>query len=232
MATATQKPLRPHQGSLLIAAGLAVASFIVPLLWWITVPIQYLNTHIHELCHAIVGAVTGGEVYNIVVRQDGSGVTPILGGSLLLTASAGYCGASIVGALMIFFARTAKGARAVMVTLGGMLLFSLVFWVRGDLVGILSAIFWIGALLIGARKLNDSNSTFLIQFLGATQCLASLQSFLVLVHASVQHVDSDAQNMAAASGIPAMFWALSWFGFSVVLMGLTLRSAWRPHPSA
>lgn len=219
---------------MLIAGALAVASFMVPVLWWITVPLQYLNTHIHELCHALVGVATGGSVETIHVYSDASGVTYIGGGLALFVNSAGYCGAAIIGALMILAARTAKGARAAMLVLGGILAFSMVVWVRGDAIGIVSGLAWIAAFLFASKKLDDRMSVFLVQFLGATQCLASLQSFLTLVGASVSalHVETDAQNMANASGIPAIFWAVSWFGFSAVLMVLTLRSAWKPRPSA
>lgn len=87
------------------------------------------------------------------------------------------------------------------------------------------------AFLIAANKLDDRQSVFFVQFLGATQCLASLEAFLTLMHVSMRRIDSDAQNMANASGIPAIFWAVGWFWFSVALMGLTLRSAWRKSSS-
>lgn len=233
MASPRPNAPNPHQSSLMFAAGLAVASFMFPVLSWATVPLQYLNTHLHELCHALASALTGGYVDRINVFRDGSGVTLTAGGSLLAVAPAGYCGSALIGALMIYFSRTARGARAVMQVLAVVLASSMVFWVRGDVIGVIAGFFWIALLVFLSRRLQDKHALFAVHFLGATQCLASLQAFHTLLSVSAfrMGIDSDAQNMANASGIPAIFWAVLWFVFSVVLMVWTLRSAWRPRPS-
>ena len=219
---------KPHQSSLILAALAAVAAWFVPFLRLVMLPLQYLNTHLHEMSHAIVAAATGGEIQKIVVNADGSGVTPVFGGSTLLEASAGYLGAAVIGSLMIFFGRTPQRARTVLYTIGGLLAFSMIFWVRGDLVGIASGLFWVAALLIGGKAIKATWLVFVVQFLGVEQCLTAVQSVLNLLHITEHtEVQSDALIMAHATGIGALFWAFAWTLTSVILVGVTLRLAWR-----
>ncbi len=222
------KPYKPHQSSLMLAALAAAAAWFVPLLRIVMLPLQYLNTHLHEMSHAIMAAATGGDIQNIIVRSDGSGVTPVAGGSILLEASAGYLGASIIGALMIYFGRTPERAKFVLYTLCGMLAVSMVAWVRGDVVGIMSGLFWVGALFIGAKELQGPWLLFVVQFLGVEQCLTSVQSVFNLLEIT-QHteVHSDALIMAQTTGIPALVWAFAWTLFSFAVVVVSLRLAWR-----
>src|SRR5712692_8304995 len=60
---------------------------------------------VHELSHALVAILTGGQVLGIAIRLDGSGVTYARGGNLVLTASAGYVGSSVFGAVLWLAAR-------------------------------------------------------------------------------------------------------------------------------
>ncbi|MEO7453256.1 MAG: M50 family metallopeptidase, partial [Fimbriimonadales bacterium] len=70
----------------------SLALWLVPLFRPILTPLIYFNTHIHELCHALMGMATGGSVLRVVVESNGNGHALIGGGNLILTASAGYVG--------------------------------------------------------------------------------------------------------------------------------------------
>ena len=76
----TQNSLRPHQSAFAIAALVSVILWFLPFLRWATVPLQYLNTHIHEAAHAITTVATGGMVANIEVHANGNGETYTTGG--------------------------------------------------------------------------------------------------------------------------------------------------------
>ena len=65
--------LRRDQWTLLGASLASVALWATPLLRPFALPLIYLNTHIHELCHAVTTIATGGAVENIIVLGDGSG---------------------------------------------------------------------------------------------------------------------------------------------------------------
>jgi len=226
--------LQQHQVTLIAAAIVSLVFWVVPQLGFILLPLQYLNTHLHEFSHTIVATVTGGEVFNIHVFANGSGVTLIAGGSPILTSSAGYLGATIIGGLMILFSRSEKSARLTLWTIAGILLFSFIFWVRGDLVGIVSGLVWI-ALLSGIPFcVKGRNLVFIAQFLGMQQCLESVQALYVQFKVSAYPVEvaSDAGNMAQYTHIPEIFWAVLWGAIGLSVLYLTLRSAWKTRPEA
>lgn len=220
--------LRRDQKALLGAAGVTIPFWVVPLLQPLLLPIALLNTHIHELCHALAALATEGSVMNIYVHADTSGVTHVSGGMTFLVAAAGYVGTSVVGGVMIAGSKAARSARRMLLILAGALAFALLMFVRGDLLGILSAIFWIGTCALGAKKLKDDGAIFAAQFLGFQLCLSSLFSFLTLLNLSwTSGGHSDAKIMENASGVPAMVWATAWMLLSLVVMILSIRSSWR-----
>jgi len=192
-------------------------------------PLIYLNTHIHELCHAVLSVLTGGQVDYILVLANGSGSTPVRGGSTILIASGGYVGTALVGGILLAFSRTPKQATSMLWLTFGFIVSSLVLFVRGDLIGVVSGILWAMALALMASKLSGPKSVFAAQFLGMQMALTSLQAFLVLLKVtSVTETHSDAMILQGVTGIPAMAWALGWTVFGILSIGLALVSAWRP----
>ena len=227
----SQSALRPHQKTLVIACVLTMAGFLVPVLRDLLLPVMYLNTHLHELCHALVTMITGGEVTKIVVHADGSGETPVLGGQMFLIASAGYVGASICGALMIAFGNVEKTAKRALIVLTVMLSFSMVVWVRGDTVGEIAGLAWMVVLVGILCFVKGTPLMFTCQFLGLQQCLNSLLSVFALVKLSVStDVESDASILEKITGLPAIMWAVIWSIFSIALVVWTLRKSWIPIP--
>jgi hypothetical protein len=223
--------LKPHQSALFWACALSIALWFVPFLRWITVPIQYFNTHIHEMFHAIVAVSTGGAVSHIEVHANGNGETYTAGGWGLLISSAGYLGASLVGALLIAFAHSAKAAKIAAYAVAVLLTYSMIVWVRVDLFGMVAGLVWIVALGAIGAKLPDDKRIFALQFLGVQQCLNSLQSLLFLVHISgFQAAQSDAKNVESMIGFPAILTALIWSALSLAMMGLALRVGLNSKP--
>jgi hypothetical protein len=217
--------LKPHQTTLMIAALVSLLLWIVPVFGFVLLPLQYLNTHLHEFSHAFMAILTGGNVENIHVYAAGNGVT-LASGSPFLVSSAGYVGAVILGALTIWFGRTEKGASVILRVLAVLLVFSFIFWVRGDSVGVISGIFWIAVLLGLPAILKGSQLVFAAQFIGMQQCLAAVQALYVLLNISAYGGQSDAQNMANFTGVPAMFWAILWGGIGIAAFYVTLRASW------
>jgi len=234
MNPVSQSKLQAHQATLLVAALASLLLWTIPFFGLVLLPLQYLNTHIHEFSHAFVAILTGGQVDTIHVYSNGSGVTLIAGGSPLLTNSAGYLGATIIGGLIIVFSRTEKGAGLTMRAIACLLLFSFVFWVRGDIVGLVSGVAWIALLFALPAKIRGRNLVFLAQFIGMQQCLESLQALYVQFKVSAYPVEigSDAGNMAQFTGVPAMFWAVLWGAIGLGVLFVTLRFAWRNPPAA
>jgi hypothetical protein len=227
-----QNSLRPHQSAFVLSAILSVALWFIPFLRWITVPLQYVNTHVHEGWHALTAVATGGMVGHIQVHANGNGETFTAGGWEFLISSAGYLGAALTGGLMILFARTPRSAKLVLILLGLALSYSLFVWVRSDLFGIASCAAWIVGLFAIAFVVPVDKRLFIAQFLGIQQCLNAVQSLFFLVHISgFGEAQSDAGNMQQFTHIPAIIWAGLWTLISLGMMFVALRLSWRSGPA-
>lgn len=231
--------LRSDQKLLLAAGAGSLALFVIPYAHYLLWPVIILNTHIHEMMHALAAIIAGGKVDHIKVFADGNGLAYTMGGWPILTSSAGYMGAAAIGGLMIAFTRKEKGARMALALLGGLIGLGVIFYVRGDVVGVLSGIAWAGLLAFLAWKLRKDQAVFAARFLGMAQCLMSAYAFVGLWQAAT-HPDghSDAGNMEQMTGIPDVAWAAIWFVVSLIIMGFALKAAWKgdgtptPKPAA
>jgi hypothetical protein len=230
---ARSNALKPHQVAIAGAALLSLVLWAIPGLHFAMLPLQYLNTHLHEMCHAIVATATGGQALKIVVRPDGSGVTPILGGNTVLEASAGYIGATIIGALIMWFGRSERSARMTLRVVSVALALSVVVWVRGEnastfFFGIGSGIAYVLVLWAVSTWMKGPSLLFTTQFIGVQQCLNSVQSLYVLLSLSAfTETQSDAMLLQDATHVSALIWAVFWCTFSVLTVGFVLRKAWR-----
>ena len=223
--------LRKDQSILLLAGLASLVVWLFPIFRPFLLPLVYYNTHIHELCHALAGVATGGHVKEIIVRANGSGVTSVFGGSAWLLASSGYVGSAIVGGMLIAGSRTERGARRTLWIAAGFLLFSLLFFVRGELIGVVSAISWIAVLSACAHWLKQDKVIFAAQFLGIQQCITSAHAFLVLLQLTAftdQH--NDAKILQEAAGIPAIVSSVVWLMISAAIVFMTIRRAWSTKP--
>ena len=230
-----QLALRPkaRRNTLFLAGTVVAALYLVPYGRLVLLPTIYLNTHLHELCHAIAALATGGRPGEILVRADGSGQCTTLGGASIVIASAGYLGASLLGAAVVLLARTESGARLALHGMAAALAGSMVLLVRGDAIGLLTGTFWIGLLWVLAKRLREDALLGVAQFLGLVQGLQSLTSLgdLLQISATAQ-ANSDAQSMAALTGVPAMAWALLWALLSLGITGWALVRATRSRPAS
>lgn len=222
-----------HRQTLLLLAGVAsVALWAIPVFGLVTLPLVYLNTHLHELSHALAAVLTGGSVANIHVFSSGNGVTLIGGGMPLIYGSAGYIGASLFGAAMIAMSAKPKGAKTMLRVLGLLLGLGLIVWVRGDLVGLISGASWAILLWILAGKLEGAKAVFWAQFLGMQQCLMSVQALWVLYRINaVAGIENDAKIVGDLTHLPPLLWATLWCAISLLAMAAALRAAWRGGPN-
>lgn len=217
---------------LIFATFLALATWIVPILRPIGLPLVYLNTHFHELFHAFAALMTGGRVDSIAVFADGSGQTPVTGGYMLLVASAGYVCSTILGGFIVVFSTTPRGAQLVMRALGVLLALSVLIWVRSDAIGVLSGLLWALTLILGGRFAQGEVAMLCARFIGVQQALNGLQSLVVLFNLSMAgHRQNDAGLMADLTGLPPIFWALLWSVLSIAITLVSLLVAWHADDS-
>jgi hypothetical protein len=229
---------RPQIRTLLIATALSVALWFVPFAWILTYPFQLFVTFIHEGGHAIAAILTGNSVRSLSVSLDTSGLTETFiaqGGFLsqLFISSAGYLGAMAFGALMLWLVRRKVRARVVLVGAASVIAgLTLVFGLVVPLTNlsfqpftVLSGALITLGLLAAAKYAGRRAANFLVGFL-AVQCvlnaLFNLRDLALLSVAS--DARTDAGNMAAATGIHPLFWAVLWAGIGFMILSMALRA--------
>jgi Peptidase M50B-like len=81
-------------------------------------------------------------------------------------------------------------------------------------------------LLAVARYAKPKVATFFVSFL-AVQCvlnaLLDLKTVFFLSNPFAPTVPTDAVNMAAATGIPAVVWSVVWITFALGMLAITMR---------
>lgn len=210
------------------AAALVIVVQNFPFLNLLAYPFTLLNTHIHEQMHAWAAIVSGGQVDHMLVNDDGSGVTLTAGGFLPLIASAGYVGSMLVGAGLIAAGKTLTHSRQALTLMTVMMAVGSVLWLRGELMGLASAVIWLLAFGFVPRMIDKDWLRFATQFLGLNLCLNSWDAFRHLRVAAAEGVHNDALLMQQAAFLPAQFWAFAWLIGSLVVVFFALRYAWSP----
>jgi hypothetical protein len=238
---------RPQAATLLFAAALSVALWFIPYASLLTYPFRLFVTFIHEGGHALAAVLTNNSVRSLSVNIDTSGLTETLvapGGffSQTFISSAGYLGAISFGALLLWLIRHRVKARALLA--GSALVVLALTAVFGFFVPltdfslqpftVVAGLVISAGLLLSARYLPLRAANFLVGFL-AVQCVLNaifdLKDLALLSLTS--NARTDAGNMAAATHIPAIIWALVWaaIGFLIVSFALRAYAVARSKPS-
>ena len=214
--------------TLLLAAGLAsLLVWLVPPLRIALWPLTLFNTFIHELCHAVVAVLTGGQVEAINVNRDGSGTTVSFGGIGLAIASAGYVGAAVVGGVILALARSRQSARVVCYAVSLVLASSLVLVVRGDPLGWAVGLGWTLMLAVSARIMPGPWLIFFTRFLGFQLGLTALHSLgELLVISQRGDAVTDAAIIQSMTGVPPVVTSVAWSLTALVCVGFAIRRAW------
>src|SRR2546426_8365206 len=233
---------RPQAMTLLLAAAVSVALWFVPFAEILSYPFRIFVTFIHEGGHAIAALITGNSVASLSVAMNASGETYTTSGGMwsqMLVASAGYLGAMTFGALLLVLIRRSVGARLVLAG-SSLLIFALTMifglvkpifsgsW--STLSGLPFTLFAGIALSVGlfaiARFASLRVATFVVSLL-AVQCvlnaLLDLKTVFFLSSPFATRVPTDAVNMANATGIPAIIWAIIWIVIAFGILSIALR---------
>ncbi len=218
---------RAFDGRFALLLGACVV--VAVLLWWspFLLPFRLFVTMIHELGHALAAVLTGGQVLGISIRLDGSGVTLVQGGSLFLTASAGYVGSSAFGAGLLLLARAPARRRLLLQFLAIGLVLATLFFFRNP-TGILAAAFLAAGFWLTAARGADWGVALLVYWLAVLNGLYAANDLLVLLELSRPAgagAASDAALMQRATGVPALVWALGWTALALWVQYLALRAA-------
>jgi hypothetical protein len=156
----------------------------------------------------------------------------------LFISSAGYLGTTAFGAALLAWIRFGYSSRlALYISAGIVGVLTILFGILAPIWNFLATV-TIGSMLftvlsgavlaIGlaaiARYASLKWANFALAFL-AVQCLLNavfslMQLFII---SSMTSMHSDAANMAAATGLPGVVWAMIWMVISVVMISIGLR---------
>lgn len=231
---------RPQAMTLLIAATISVVLWFIPFAEFLTYPFRIFVTFIHEGGHALAALVTGNSVASLSVATNASGETYTTQGGLIsqvFISSAGYLGSMAFGVLLLVLIRKAVAARIVLLS-SAILIFALTM-----IFGFIKPLFWINAwsgipftlfaglfisagLVLIAKFASARVATFFVSFL-AVQCvlnaLFDLKTVFFLSSPFGPTVQTDAVNMANATGIPAIFWTVLWIALALGFLWFAMR---------
>jgi hypothetical protein len=233
---------RPQAMTLLLAAVISIVLWFVPFAEILSYPFRIFVTFIHEGGHALAALVTGNSVQSLSVAMNGSGETYTTQGGMfsqMLVSSAGYLGAMTYGGLLLVLIRRSVAARVVLVASSAIVLgLTAIFGVIkpifagswGSLGGIpftlMAGLLLSAGLFAVARFATARVATFVVSLL-AVQCvlnaLLDLKTVFFLSSPFATSVPTDALNMANATGIPAILWAIVWITLSILILVVALR---------
>ncbi len=235
---------KPQIYLLLIATIITIALWFIPYADYLVYPIRLFVTFIHEGSHVLAALLTGGSVESMTVAPDASGLVNFRytsAFSALVTSSAGYLGSTAFGVLLLVLIRRAYSARIVLALSAiFVVLMTLLFGLFAPALNILSgnvsfgsvaftvasgAFLSVGLLAI-ARFASGRAAQFALSFLAVQCVLNALSDLKTVFYASSPFsspMQTDALNMAQATGLPAIVWVLLWIGISVVMISVGLR---------
>ena len=231
---------RPQATLLIAAAVISIVLWFIPYAELLTYPFRLYVTFIHEGGHAIAALLTGNSVESLSIATNASGETYTTQGgtiSQIFVASAGYLSSMAYGALLLVLIRRSVAARAVLIGSAVVVLaLTLIYGLfkpltSGVALGGIPFTLLAGAVLsVGlvalARLASARVATFFVSFF-AVQCilnaLLDLKTVFFLSSPFAPSVPTDAMNMANATGIPAMFWAVTWITIAIGILIVTMR---------
>jgi hypothetical protein len=180
---------------------IALLSNNIPL---INIPFLWLATFFHEISHGLASILTGGQIVQIKLFLNGSGLCTTRGGWPVIISFAGYSGAVLWG-LIIFHVSQYHNKLSQLFTLGLALLIVLLY-VRD----LLTAFICFTLLVIFILSWKYYHLKYLpvsLKFIAILVLLNSLQSPLYLLDG--QSI-GDGAALARLTLLPEIVWVLVW----------------------
>ncbi len=192
-------------------------------------PFRLLGTWFHEMGHGLTALLVGGKFHYLEIYQNGGGVAyssvtnrflPIYLCSAL-TAAGGLFGPAISGSILIMSARSQKHAAIMLRILTGVIILSLIIWIRSYLGIVVLGAISIALIIIMFLK-NKKVETITVLFLGLQCMLSTYLQFNYLFtkqfERNGQIMTSDTQNIAANTF--GTYWM--WGALIFILSGIML----------
>lgn len=207
-----------------------IGFFAIAVLFWDTIliyPIKLLVVVFHELSHGLMAIAMGGEIIKIQIDYRIGGYCQSTRPDTLLAnvaiASAGYLGSLIWGGLILVFALRTNKDRWLTGFIG-LIVLGISYYVlkTGEMFGILFCLGFGVFLLIAAAFLPNIFHDYFLKFIGLTSCLyviIDIKEDLI----SRSNVGSDADAIAALTGLPSIGIGVAWLGIALVFLWFILK---------
>lgn len=224
------------------SVGVWLISLFIPIASYIVYPLQLFATFVHEGSHVLAAVLTGSQVLSLTVLPDTSGVVwSAANGWLaqLLISSAGYLGTTIFGTLLLVWMRYNFSSRlGLYISAGFIGIMTLIFGLLFPILNVFSANVTLGSVaftvlsgtvltgvLFAIAKFAELKwANFALAFLSVQCLLNAIFSLKELFFISAMtDAQSDAVNMANATGIPSIVWVLIWISVSILMISIGLR---------
>lgn len=208
------------------AAGLAAVGVVALLFWgspWL-LPLKLLVVLFHELGHATMAWLTGGEVLEIQLSADQGGLARTRGGNAFLILNAGYLGSLVAGVAMLVLGRRPRTARPVMAVLAAALVVIAVLftpWLSFAFFFTLAASVVLLAVVRWAPHEATAFATRGIGVFSVLYALWDIRSDVLSWNSSGG--TSDATVLAELTHIPAVVWGGLWIAAGVLVLILLRR---------
>ncbi len=212
-------------------------------------PLRLLVTLVHEAGHAVVAMLLGGSVQSVTINPREGGLTffRLRTGAGPLTrvaiGSAGYVGTAIVGGALLELCSRLARARLALVGVAAAVAAIGLAWVpwstapdgaaaaatgsaRGD--GRFTILFCVAAVVVlgslAAQPVVRVRRVALVT-ISTAMCLGAVEDLRLVLRISRAGGVSDASIVAAATPLPAWFWASAWLALGVAICALGVWSA-------
>jgi len=224
-----------------------IAAAVLPTVLWqlpyghhALFPFSVLATWFHEMGHGLTALLLGGSFHKLELFWGGSGLASAGASGRIpsaLVSAGGLMGPPIAGFFFLNASTRAATARLALWFLGGLMLFSVVVWVR-TLFGCVSVSLIGAAILLLAARGSADLQAFCVKLIGVQACIAAYRSrgymFSDEVTIAGNLMHSDTAHIAQKLFLPYWFWGGTLFLFSAALLagGLylsTVRPADKPR---
>lgn len=204
----------------LVFIGYCIFSIVISYIPLIGLPFIYLSTIFHEISHALVALLTGGQIIEFVLSPNGSGHVVSRGGNNFLIAFSGYFGVTLWAILLFQVGRKNSLTQFTVGTL--ILLFSatLLLWVNNIITAlILGAV--IAMLVFILLKTSMKLITYLSQAIAILVLFNAIKSPLYLIDGRDL---GDGAMLADLTWLPEIAWVSIWCGWGVCVLYFIWRS--------
>jgi hypothetical protein len=196
-------------------------------------PIKLFTVTMHETGHALAAAVLGGKSVKFSINRQQGGVTQyqipsttpdatIPDWKKFITASAGYLGSIIIGAILLLLSHTwAAPWLPWLIGLG--LLLETTFFVRDWFTAGICAIAILFFAAVGLLAPNFVK-VFIAKFLATVSCCYAIFDIRDdVLRFGEQRLGSDAHALQELTGIPYYVWGVLWIIVSIAILYKVLR---------